>query len=444
MAVARFASKKPIANATGPDAFLYEITRTALTSIVAVNTSGFTKISAWIVPDGEDENEDAWIPYVDNVDLTSRNTFETFRIAVNFGDKIYASSVSGEVTFFINGVYDVAGRANISTGGEEPESPQIGDLWIKDDEAPTVIYYWSGTGWEFAHDGILDTTGPELQLGPNATDLTLGGTTGTTTIQNDLVVDGSIIDGAWESDVIEIEYGGTGASTATGAINNLLPTKTEADAGKYLQTDGETVLWTSVDALPDQTDNAGKYLTTDGEDAAWARISGGSAQAEMPTNPVEGQVWLDTDGQINPTSVEIRRWTKTVTVAATVFTGNGDEGIALDYTPAAEQVYLNGVAMIRGSDYSATSGNSITFASTVNPGDIVQMIILPPVAIASVINNNVFLAKGDIVAATAENTPVTIRVGQDGFVLSADSTASAGVSWKRASATDDVLMLMGV
>lgn len=441
MAVARFAVGKPVANT---NTLLYTVERTSLTSVVAVNVGGATRISAWIVPAGKDALPDEWIHYINNIEFSNRNTFETFKIAVNVGDKIYVNSVSGEVTFFINGIYDLAGRANVTTGAQEPESPQIGDIWINDAVAPILMYYWNGTGWLWVHDGIADSSAATFTIAPNATDLTLGGTTGTTTIQNDLVVEGSITSGSWESGVIGIEFGGTGASTAPGAINNLLPTKTIADAGKYLQTDGSTVSWTSVDALPAQTGNDGKFLTTDGADASWANISGGIASDEPPALAIEGQVWLDTDGVINPTSVEIRRWTKTVTVAGTTFSGNGDESIALDYTPAAEQVYLNGVAMIRGSDYSATSGNSITFTTAVNVGDVIQMIILPPVAIASVINNNVFLAKGDIVAASDANTPTTIRVGQDGFVLSADSTAEAGVSWKRASATDDVLMLMGV
>ena len=472
MAVARFANSKPLADT---DTLLYTVERTALTSLVAVNVSGFTNISAWIVPAGEDENPENWIYYVDNVGLTNRNSFETFRIAVNVGDGIYVKSTSGEVTFFINGVYDIAGRANVTTGAQEPESPQIGDIWIKDDESPTVVYYWDGAAWLFLHDGILDTTGTSLSLALNATTVSIGGDTGTTTINNNLVVDGTI-DGTYEGEVIASEYGGTGfGSYTTGdllyasATDTLskLPIGTEAqvltvseagvawvdidalpdqagNSGKYLTTDGTDASWQVVDLLPSQTDNAGKYLTTNGEVTAWARISGGSAQSEMPENPTEGQVWLDTDGTILPTSVELRRWTKTLTTSTAVFTGAGDETETLAYSPSTEQVYLNGVALIRGTDYVAASGTTITLSSPAAIGDILQVVTLPPVEVANVINNSLFDAKGDIIAATADNSPTVVPVGADGFVLSADSTAPAGVSWKRASATDDVLMLMGV
>jgi hypothetical protein len=159
MAVARFANSKPLADT---DTLLYTVERTALTSLVAVNVSGFTNISAWIVPAGEDENPENWIYYVDNVGLTNRNSFETFRIAVNVGDQIYVKSTSGEVTFFINGIYDVAGRANITTGAQEPESPQIGDIWIDDSEEPVIVYFWTGSIWK--ETGIVGPEGPSNTL----------------------------------------------------------------------------------------------------------------------------------------------------------------------------------------------------------------------------------------------------------------------------------------
>lgn len=42
-------------------------------------------------------------------------------------------------------------------------------------------------------------------------------------------------------------------------------------------------------------------------------------------------------------------------------------------------------------------------------------------------------AKGAIVAASAANTPGTVTVGDNGFVLTADSTAPNGVAWAAAS-----------
>ena len=49
---------------------------------------------------------------------------------------------------------------------------------------------------------------------------------------------------------------------------------------------------------------------------------------------------------------------------------------------------------------------------------------------SSSILSTVFTAKGDILAATGNNAPVRVAIGANGYMLTADSTAAAGVSWK--------------
>ena len=457
MAVARFAAKKPIPNAAGLDAFLYEVTRTSLTSIVAVNISGFTKISAWIVPSGEDLNEDAWIPYVDNIDLTNRNTFETFRIAVNVGDKIYASSVSGEVTFFINGVYDLTSTTNITVGEQGPESPQIGDIWIRDDLDPEQVTFWDGTEWQ-----PLGTVGP---AGP-ANDLTIGtvetgefGDPAEVTITGDspeqvlnfvlppgeqgpatTLTVGTVTTTDPGEDA-EVEITGTSPDQT---INFVLPRgdvgpegpsglpDQEDNEGKYLTTDGTDAFWETVDALPDQTGNEGKYLTTDGTDPEWAFLSGGSAADEAPESGlVDGSIWLDTDGEIQPATAKIVRWIKTATGGQTEFTGASDgSGPNLEYRPTSEQVFLNGVQLVRNMDYTGSDGETIDLASPAKVGDILQ--VINPSFIASTISGlseALFVSKGDIVVASDTETPSTVSIGSNGQYLMANSSTISGVEW---------------
>ena len=67
-------------------------------------------------------------------------------------------------------------------------------------------------------------------------------------------------------------------SGVTSAIQTQLNSKAvypiqTSQAGKYLTTDGSTVSWATVDALPSQTNNGGKYLTTDGTTASWAELT---------------------------------------------------------------------------------------------------------------------------------------------------------------------------
>jgi hypothetical protein len=454
MAVARFAVNKPVANT---DTLLFQIERTALTSIVAVNTSGFTNISSWIVPAGEDANPENWIYYVDNIGLTNRNTFETFRVAVNVDDKIYVRSTSGEVTFFINGIYDVAGRANVTIGEQEPESPQIGDVWIRSDLEPQEIYYWEGALWQ-----PLGITGPGnvLTIGTVETgefgdpaEVTIDGDSPEQTLNFVLpmgaqgpanVLTVGTVTASEPGEDAEVEITGTSPDQTinfvlprgeTGPVGPVGPENLpdqEGNEGKYLTTDGTLSFWETVDALPDQTGNEGKYLTTDGTDPEWAFLSGGSAATEPPTSGlVDGSIWLDTDGEIQPATAKIVRWTKTATGGQTEFTGASDgSGPNLEYRPTSEQVFLNGVQLVRNVDYTASDGETIDLDSPAKVGDILQ--VINPSFIATTvsgISEELFDNKGDIITASDANTPVKVSVGSNGQYLMANSFTTSGVEW---------------
>jgi hypothetical protein len=177
-----------------------------------------------------------------------------------------------------------------------------------------------------------------------------------------------------------------------------LPDQTDNE-GKYLTTDGTDPFWETVDALPDQTGNEGKYLTTDGTDPEWAFLSGGSASDEPPTTGlVDGSIWLDTDGAIESPSVDLTRWLKIATAAQTTFTGEAEGGGAtLVYVPGNEQVFLNGVQLVRGSDYTGSDGESLVLSSGASAGDIFQVLTLPPVVITdAIIKNSVRRICGEI------------------------------------------------
>jgi hypothetical protein len=92
----------------------------------------------------------------------------------------------------------------------------------------------------------------------------------------------------------------------------------------------------------------------------------------MPTGAPNGSVWLDTDA--TSTSIFQQYWRKAVVTAGTTITGADDYALTLAYTVGFEDVYLNGVLLVRGVDYTATNGTSIVLSSTTTVGDYVEII----------------------------------------------------------------------
>ena len=89
-------------------------------------------------------------------------------------------------------------------------------------------------------------------------------------------------------------------------------------------------------------------------------------------------------------------WRKTATGGETSLSGYDNANQALSYTPGQEQVYLNGILLVRGDDYIATNGTSITNLSALVESDYIQvncynnfsLASLPSASISGTIANN--------------------------------------------------------
>lgn len=140
----------------------------------------------------------------------------------------------------------------------------------------------------------------------------------------------------------------------------------------------------------------------------------------------------------------------------TSLSGADAGGRTLIYPVNYEVVYLNGVRLVRGQDYTATTGNSITGLSALASGDVVEIMVFQALDVADAlsqgeadsyyIRKDLVDAKGDLIVASAADTVARVGLGTDGFVLTADSNETSGVKWAAASGGvgfDAVFMLMG-
>lgn len=116
-------------------------------------------------------------------------------------------------------------------------------------------------------------------------------------------------------------------------------------------------------------------------------------------------------------------WRKTASGGETSLSGYDDASQALSYTPGQEQVYLNGILLVRGSDYTATTGTSITGLSALAASDYVQINCYNNFSVASVPTTSL---TGTVTNAQLTNSAVT--VGTTSISLGSSATTVAGLT----------------
>ena len=83
-------------------------------------------------------------------------------------------------------------------------------------------------------------------------------------------------------------------------------------------------------------------------------------QASAPTSPSTGDIWVDSDADVTSGSQQFQRFRFVASGGETTISGADANGAVLAYTAGAELVVLNGSTLVRGQDYTATNGTSIT------------------------------------------------------------------------------------
>jgi hypothetical protein len=183
--------------------------------------------------------------------------------------------------------------------------------------------------------------------------------------------------------LLPITSGGTGQSTANNALNALLPVQNGSTVNYTIQSDGTNVSWaklynqliqdSGVSVNPRRNLNFVGATLTDNSGTDTTTITlpvGAKYQTTEPTSPVVGQIWVDSDDEVttfNP--YVISRNNYTATAGQTSFT------TTQSFIQGYEQVFLNGILLVAGDDYTTPTTSSILLNSGAAVGDSVQVII---------------------------------------------------------------------
>ena len=98
-------------------------------------------------------------------------------------------------------------------------------------------------------------------------------------------------------------------------------------------------------------------------------VKGSSYSADAPSSPVVGQIWVESDTTSDSFDPNIiRRKTFTATAAQTIFTTD------LEFIQGYEQVFFNGMLLLRNSDYTTASNTNVTLAAGAAAGDILEVV----------------------------------------------------------------------
>jgi hypothetical protein len=219
------------------------------------------------------------------------------------------------------------------------------------------------------------------------------------------------------SATLAISAGGTGQTSATNAINALLPVQNGSTVNYSIQSDGTNVSWAKI--YNQLVQNAGISVSP--------RRNLNFVGAAFTDNS-----GTDTTTVTFPTNASLRQ-SFTPTAGQTSFTLSADGIIG------SEQVFLNGILLVKDSDYTTPNTTTITLSTGAAVGDILDVMILNNITSSGILStykqeinlalsSNTTLVTGyryfvDTTAARTLTLPANPSVGNEIVILDATGTA---------------------
>lgn len=256
---------------------------------------------------------------------------------------------------------------------------------------------------------------------------------------------------AYDADLATLSTAFTTASAA-GAASLALAEDTDNGSNKVTLAAPSSVASDRTVTLPDATDTLVGKATTDtltnktidanGTGNSITNLEVADFTAASIVTEAEGLATSDNDTSI-PTTAAVKDYVDTETGNALT---DGDKGdITVTASGATWTIDNDVVTYAKMQNVSATA--KVLGRKTSGAGDVEELDIDADLSSVSAsddtipsakatktyadtkIASTLVDAKGDIVTATAADTPARLAVGTDGHVLTADSTQSTGIKW---------------
>jgi hypothetical protein len=100
-------------------------------------------------------------------------------------------------------------------------------------------------------------------------------------------------------------------------------------------------------------------------------IQGAKYQADAPSSPAVGDIWIESDSDSDSFDPNLlRRQAFTATAGQTEFT------TTVNFIEGYEQVYFNGLLLLRTTDYTTSNSNTVTLGAAAAVNDIVEIVTI--------------------------------------------------------------------
>jgi hypothetical protein len=195
-------------------------------------------------------------------------------------------------------------------------------------------------------------------------------------------------------------------SAASTSASNAATSETNSAASAVSAASSAAAAASSLDSFDDRyLGSKASFPTVDNDgdplvQGALFYLNTGTAE-QIGMYVYDGGTWIKASAA---SVASIVTYEYTATASQTVFTGNDDNAVSLSFTGALIQVFLNGVLLSPGDDYT-TSTNTVTLASGATAGDEVLVVAFASFTVANTYTQTqadaLFATKTDLTSVEA-------------------------------------------